>query len=291
VAMKDFPCEMRKTRGRVWFAALSAAAAIPTVLIAMSLLTAGQLRYEVTSKALTIHTSRGLTGDTKIIPLERIRSMSDAWLANGVMRFGQQKPGYCVGFYRYGTLDEVWQATNCSESGVVIKADGEVMPVVVTPADPYGFQKAVDAGTAGVFLPPGSKASSWWGTLMEIVVLYVLVELLFAAAFLIAPSRLRYRVGDGAMEVRTFFKRRRVPVKGVWVYTHRPLDGAKLSGIALPGYNVGSWELDTQPTNVFAAHREKGVVVEGDERVFVTPRDAAAMLDALGAAGATIGKP
>jgi hypothetical protein len=106
--------------------------------------------------------------------------------------------------------------------------------------------------------------------------------------FFVAPARLRYTVCDGTLQVGTLFSQRQISLAGVRAYKHRPLLGARLSGLALPGYNVGSWILDTMATTALASARNDGVLLEGDGRLFVNPSDPDGFLAALAAEGATV---
>jgi len=106
--------------------------------------------------------------------------------------------------------------------------------------------------------------------------------------FFVAPARLRYTVREGALQVDTLFSHRRIPLAGVRAHKHRPLLGARLSGLALPGYNVGSWILDTMATTSLASARNDGVLLEGDGRFFVNPRDPDEFLASLGEHGAVV---
>jgi len=105
--------------------------------------------------------------------------------------------------------------------------------------------------------------------------------------FFVAPSRLRYEFKDGVLEVSTLASRRRFPLAGARVRKHHPLQGARLSGVPLPGYHVGSWLFDSMATTVLASVPEEGVLVEGEGRVFVSPHDADSFIAAAVECGAT----
>ena len=98
--------------------------------------------------------------------LARVNQVHQEWLRDGSLHFGTEKPGYCVGFYSYPTLGEVWQVTDCSDNAVAIVATGETHPVVLTPSDRDGFLKALETGDPATFAPAGKRAlGSWWLTL------------------------------------------------------------------------------------------------------------------------------
>jgi hypothetical protein len=273
---------------RLWFSIMLAVLGLPLLWLMYTLLRAPVISYRIGGGTLTISSSLGSSLMEKTLVLARINQVRPEWLRYGSLHFGTEKPGYCVGFFSYPTLGEVWQVSDCSENAVAIVATGEIQPVVVTPSDREGFMTAIEKGTPSTFTPPGRRTGSWWLTLTAVSGALALVVLALVAVFFVAPARLRYTVGGGALEVRTLFSRRQIPLAGVRAYKHRPLLGARLSGLALPGYNVGSWILDTMATTSLASARNDGVLLEGDGRLFVNPRDPDGFLAALGEHGAAV---
>jgi hypothetical protein len=277
-----------KGPARLWFCILLAVLGLPLLWLMHTLLRAPVIEYRITGSQLTISSSLGSSKVGKTLVLARISQVHPEWLRYGSLRFGTEKPGYCVGFFSYPTLGEVWQVTDCSENAVVIVTSEETQPVVVTPSDRDGFRKALEKGTPSTFKPPGRRTASWWLTLSATGGALVLVVLALVTVFFVAPARLRYTVAGGSLQVSTLFSQRRIPLAGTRAYKHRPLLGARLSGVALPGYNVGSWLLDTMATTALASVRNDGVLLEGDGRFFVNPRDPDGFLAALGEQGATV---
>jgi hypothetical protein len=273
---------------RLWFFVLLAVLGLPLLWLLFVLLRAPKISYRIGGGALTISSSLGSSHQEKRIVLARISQARPEWLRDGSLRFGTQKPGYCVGFFAYPRIGEVWLVSDCSEKGVLLAAASETTPVVVTPSDRDAFLKALWAGTPSTFNPPGKRSESWWFTLFSVIAVLVVVVLSLVTVFFLAPARLRYAVGNGILEVRTLFSRRRIPLTGVRARPHRPLLGARLSGIAIPGHVVGSWLFDTMATTVLASVRDDGVLLEGEGRLFVSPRDADGFLTALGEQGATV---
>jgi len=252
------------------------------------LLSPRQLRYDVDSAFITIYTTGGFTGDVKKIAMGRVDDIAPAWLRGGEMQYGSKKGGYCVGFFRYHSLGEVWQATDCSEGGVVIRAGGEIHPVVITPADPEGFIAAAKDGQTRTFLAPNKPSGIPWGTLALMCACLWPFAGVFFVLFFLAPGRISYRVAGGALEVRTLASRESIPLAGMKARLHQPLQGGRLSGIGVPGYYAGVFDLDQAATAVYGTSREHGVLLEADVRVLVTPRDEAGFLAAVGAAGVTV---
>jgi len=275
-------------QARLWFFILLAALGLPLLWLLFAMLRAPSISYRIGDGALTISSSLGSSHQEKTLLLARVRQARPEWLREGSLRFGTVKPGYCVGFFSYPTVGEVWQVSDCSDTAVLISATGETHPLVLTPSDRDGFLKALDTGNAATFAPAGKRPQSWWLTLTSILAILALVVAALATAFFVAPARLRYEVRDGALEVSTLFSRRRIPLDRARAQKHRPLLGARLSGLALPGYHVGSWMLDTMATTVLASDRGDGVLVESEGRTFVNPSDPDGFLAALGECGATV---
>ena len=273
---------------RIWFALLSAAVVATVVGLLVSLLRTPTIRYEIDSRALTITSVLGSEHQRKTIDLARIAEAKAEWLHDGALRFGTEKPGYCVGFFAYPRVGEVWQITDCSAHGVVVTSSAEATPVAVTPADPDAFLRALREGKPSVFAPPERRAAAWWLNLFVVAGAGVLAIAALAVVFFLAPARLRYTVGGGALDVGTLLRRRVVPLAGTQARPHRPLAGQRLAGVPLPGYRVGSWMLDSMATSVLASAADEGVLIEGEGRMFVNPRDREGFLAALAAEGATI---
>ncbi len=273
---------------RVWFVLLVAVLGLPLLWLLFTLLQAPEIRYRIDSKVLTISSTLGSSHPEKSISLARIQDAHPEWLRGGALRFGTQKPGYCVGFFAYPRVGEVWEVSDCSELAVVILASGETSPVAITPADRDAFLAALRGQNPGTFAPAGKRGQTWWFTLISVLLVLALVVLALVTVFFVAPARLRYSIGDDVLEVSTLASRRRFPLTGARVRKHRPLQGARLSGVPLPGYQVGSWLFDSMATTVLASVREEGVLVEGEGRVFVSPQDADAFITAAVERGATV---
>jgi hypothetical protein len=242
--------------------------------------------YEIDSTRLTIRTSAGLKENAKTVDLGRIFEAQPTILRGGQLRMGREKPGYCVGLFFFGSVGEAYLATNCSDHAVVLKASGEVAPIVVTPPDGNEFIRALYAARPATFEAPSNMRGA--GIVVGVLLLVLLlVGAGLAAALWLAPSRLRYEVVGGQLVVQTLTRRVAFPVAGTRVKVHRPLMGDRLSGIHLPGYWVGSCTLDTMATTVYASVKDEGVLLEADGRLFLTPRDKEGLVAALEEAGAT----
>jgi hypothetical protein len=266
---------------RRWFAILLAGLTLPILYVTYLQLRTPEIRYVVGDGTLSIEAKLGSSEQSKKLDLGRISEVRPEWLRGGALKFGTDKPGYCVGFYDYPSLGEVWQVTDCSDLAVLLRTASETTPVVVTPTDRDGFMRTVTAAGRGVFLPPGKRASSYWVTLVVILAVYGLVVLALVTVLFIAPTRLAYRVRSGHLEVTTLVGKRLIPLTGATVRRHRPLLGERLSGFLMPGYLVGTALYDNMATTVLASLPEEGVMVEADGRYFLSPANPDALVAAL----------
>jgi len=275
-------------RARVWFFVLLAVLGLPLLWLMLVLLRAPKITYRIADGTLTIASTLGSSHQEKTLTIARIAEARPEWLRGGALRFGTEKPGFCVGFFAYPRIGEVWQVSDCSDEGVVLVASTEATPVAVTPSDRQAFMKALWASSPVTFAPPGRRSPTWWVTLFSVIAVMLVVVFGLVAVFFVAPARLRYAVGEGVLEVTTLLSRRRIPLAGVRARPHRPLLGARLSGFAIPGHVVGSWLLDTMATTVLASVRDEGVLLEGEGRFMVSPHEPEAFMAALASQGATV---
>lgn len=282
------PVSSGRTTARVCFAAGMLLLLLLVGWIGGAYMWPGTLRYEVTTERLIVSTGRQLTFDVETLPLSRISEASIVTTRGGSLRFGKAKPEYCVGYFMFGSLGEVYQAGNCGEKGVLLRSAGQATPLLVTPADAERFVFAVRNAQPGVFHPPARSFSSFAGWLaLDLAILLIMGGALFAL-LIAAPARLRYLVRPGELAIQTLGSQARVSLQGARVRRHRPLLGERLSGLALPAYIVGSFTYDHAATSVYASAREEGVLYEGEGRYFLTPADIDGMLTALGEAGAEV---
>jgi hypothetical protein len=197
-------------------------------------------------------------------------------------------PGFCAGHFSYSDLGAVWQVTTCAGRGVFLRAQGQAEPIVISPPDPEAFVASVRDGTPFTFvLPPPDK-----GPLLAIVLvvapLGILGSLMVSAVMLLGPGRMRYLVGDGALEVRTIFGRKRWKTAGACARAYTPSMMIRVAGTGAPGYRTGIFRESGQTTRVYATDTERVVLFEGEARVIVSPDDRVAMLRALEEEGVAI---
>ncbi|MGE5234828.1 MAG: PH domain-containing protein [Acidobacteriota bacterium] len=280
---------VRVRRSPLLIVAMLVTVAIPFVYLLVAWLGAPrQIWYEIDTRQITIHTAKGFAGDVKQIPLSRLDDASPAWLRDGELQFGTVKGGYCVGFFRYPSLGEVWQATDCADEGVVIRAGGETHPIVIAPHDRDGFIAALKSVTPGKFMTAERPRGISWPLFVTLALLLWPLAAVLAVDVFVAPRRLRYRVKAGALEVQTMFSTQTISLSRTKARSHQPLLGQRLSGLGLPGYYSGTFMFDHAATTVAATTQQEGVLIEGDTRIFVSPATPQEFLAALAAAGTEV---
>jgi len=244
---------------------------------------------------------QGLRIVTGWSPLERRRTVPAAAVADlrkvevhdGRRVVGTAMPGYCVGRFRYPRLGTVWQATDCTRHGVLVRVSGWNAPLLLTPPEPERLRAALAGG------PPyeyrhgtGRRAgpTAWVLRASSLVMAMTAVALLLLV--LAAPQRLRYRVRPGTLEVRTLLFTRRFPLAGAAARITTPRIGLRLWGVGIPGYLTGWFRVDGRTTRLYVTdHRGPCVLLQGPRRLLLSPADPAAMLAALAEAGAAVERP
>jgi hypothetical protein len=108
------------------------------------------------------------------------------------------------------------------------------------------------------------------------------------ALMLLGPGRMAYRIGEGRLEVSTLFGGRSWPLKELRARPHRPHVTLRVAGTAAPGYYTGLFRVDGTNTRIYATDLKSGVLLEGPARVYLSPADVTAFLEALRVAGAQV---
>ena len=251
---------------------------------------ASQVTYSQRAGVLEVSTGSFVDG-TRMFATSKITNARIVDLRGGRRVAGTGAPGLCTGTWWYPDLGRVWQATSCAVRGVVLDVAGEERPVVVTPPDPDAFVVAVKDGVDfDVALPPGDVV------LLKVVpggaaVLLLITSSMIVALFLMGPSRMRYVVRDGRLEVRTLFSKSSWPARTLRARAHSPKVTLRLFGTAFPGYYTGLFRADGANTRMYATDLKRGVLVEGPARIYVSPAEPEAFLAALRDAGGTIDAP
>ena len=115
-----------------------------------------------------------------------------------------------------------------------------------------------------------------------------LVVGLLAPLAILGPSRMVYRVGEGALDVRTLFGSQRWSLAGATARAHVPSRLWRVAGTAMPGYLTGVYREDGRTTRVYATDLGRAVLIEGPARVIVSPEHRDAFLAALRDEGARV---
>ncbi len=274
---------------RLLLGALFLVLALPAAVIGAAVLwLPHRVVYRTGPEGVTVVLDRGLWVRERHFSRQQTEGIEPVELPPGRRKVGTHLPGYCVGTYLYPGVGSVWQAGNCSRSAVLLRRQGVPERVVLTPEDRADFLAVWAAGGTASFRPAAvPEGGLWWG-LKLLVLLPVPLVLVLPLLFFVAPSRLRYAVGGGFLEVRTLFGRKRFAVAGGTARAVSPRRCFKLVGSAFPGYYTGSFLVDGAATRVFATSLREGVLVAGERRVFVTPADRAGFLAALAEQGATV---
>jgi len=286
--MQEFRPPASGARFRFWLAvAVAVAGIVPLVAVGSLVWTPVQVEYVVADGVLTISPGGWFDGERRV-EVGLVASVRPVDAVRGRRRVGTVMPGYCVGRFHYESLGTVWQATDCGREAVLLEVRGEDLPWLVTPPRRADFIARLSAGGGySARLPIAPRG--WFHVAMAALVLAGVTTLAAVIALLKAgPSRLVYLVGDGRLEVRTLFTRREWNAAELHAHRHSPRRWLRLMGSSVPGYHTGLFRLDGARTRVYAAHRGEGVLLEGAERVFLTPEDADAFLAALHAHGTVI---
>ncbi len=290
--MREFRPPVRPSVVRTILAVVIAAVAlVPTGLLLRVVTGLSQVSYAIAGGALTVRSGDPTWGE-RTVRLADVTDVRVTDLRGGRRTSGTALPGYCAGHFSYEGLGGVWQATNCAGRALVVRSRDVGTPVLVlTPPDLEGFQAALAAGTeTSVTLPPPDK-----GPLTLIAAISapvaVLVTLMVGALMLFGPSRMRYLVGGGALEVRTMFGKRRVPLAGAHARAHVPTKLWRVAGSAMPGYYTGLFREEGKNTRVYATDLKRTVLVEGESRIVVSPEHVEFFLSALRDEGASVDAP
>jgi hypothetical protein len=262
----------------------------PVLGLAAILSGGSPIRYVISGGTLVVQSGSLLSGDRKV-PLADITE-SRAVALNGARRTaGTALPGYCVGRFSYPDLGAVWQATNCARRGLLVTARGEERPLVISPPDAEGFLASLRAGTeTTVTLPPPDTGPLFLIAVITIPI-GILVAIMVGALMLLGPSRMVYRVGEGAFEVRTLFGRQRWPTAGARAKGHTPGRLWRVAGSGMPGYYTGRFREGGEGVRVYATDLTRVILFEGPDRVMVSPEDPAGFLEALRAEGVEVERP
>jgi hypothetical protein len=286
---REFPAVEVRSRARWWLGGFVLAVTLPVAVFSGSLLwLPSSVRYTVTEDRLTVVTRTGLLSGDRSVRRADVERASLATVRGGRRTNGTAMPGHCTGSFRFADIGDAWAAGNCSPEVVVVRVRGDARPLILTPPDRQAFVAALLTGTPMTVEPaPVEAPPNWW--LFKLLALTPLATVVIGPGiFALSSARLGYAVGDGELEVRTAFARRRISLRGATARPYRPRRLARIAGSNLPGYNTGFFRGEEGTVRVYASTVEEGVLIEGRRRVFVSPADRAGFLDALRTAGTLV---
>lgn len=284
----DFtPPVRRRTVRAVLAVVVLALGLVPLVFLGATFWRMSPPAYQVADGLVTIHSGDPFAG-SKVVRLADISDAGIVALNGGSRVAGTALPGLCAGRFRYADLGTVWQATACTRRGLVIRARSERMPIVISPPDADAFLRSLQTGESlAVRLSPPDVGGL--RTLMLVVGLVTFLALgPLALLLILGPSRMRYRIGDGHLEVRTVFTSNRWPLAGLRARSYKPTGVRRVIGTAAPGYYTGRYREDGKSTRIYATQLHDVVLIEGPARLLVSPADRDGFLQALAHHGAQV---
>ncbi len=244
------------------------------------------LNYEVTQGRVVITSGLDIRPSRWEYPLESITSATAVRLKPGKRVNGTSLPGYCSGHFRFPDIGDCTLATTCSPEAVILRVGEGDRPIVITPGQRKAFLAALTGdGQYSEAILFDDESSVWIG-LKAMTALGVAVTLFIPLIFFLSPSRLRYRVTPGHVEVDLTFGAKRFSVSNCIARPYNPETSSKVMGSSMPGYHAGRFSLDGMATRVYATRLTEGVLIESpDLRLFLNPEDPHAFLEALRALG------
>jgi hypothetical protein len=287
-AVREFRAPIRSSVVRTVLA-IVLSLIVPVPMVGLLAIVSGMspASYTIGDGALVVESGDFFSGRRRV-SLDDVTDARLVTLHGGRRKAGTSLPGFCAGRFTYPDLGAVWQVTNCGARAVLVQARGEERPIVISPPDPEAFLDRLRSGQATqVTLPPPDTILL--KTLGYMLVLVAIVgPLAVSALLLFGPSRMRYLVGSGTLEVKTLFGTKRWPTRGARAKGHTPSKLWRVGGTAVPGYYTGLYRESGQTTRVYATDVRRVVLFEGPARVILSPEDRVAFLRALEEEGVTV---
>jgi hypothetical protein len=262
--MREFRPPNRPSILRIVLALVVAAITlVPTGFLIRLVAGMSPTSYTIANGRLTVHSGDVTFGDRSVALLDVVEARTVS-PRGGRRTNGTGLPGFCVGHFEYADIGAVWQATNCGAPALLVRTrDPKAPALLMTPPDPEVFRAEILSGTDDtITLPPPDKSTI---RLVAFVTapLALVVTGMIAALMFFGPSRMRYRVGDGALEVKTMFGRKRWNVAGARARKYEPTRLWRIAGSAMPGYYTGLFREDGKSTRVYATDVRSMVLLEG----------------------------
>lgn len=258
---------------------------LPTTITWMLAFAPATITIDVDDGHLHIRAGIGFLASERDVPLERIRDVRPVSLGRGGRKMGTAMAGHCSGTWSYRDLGEVWQATDCRRDALLVETDEQRL--VLSAEDTDGLRRSL---TARKVWHSGESAGMprWIRALLALGGFAALGSgVLLVALAIRGPESMIYTVNAEGLTVRTLLRQRTLPLLGATVKRTPKGPSLRVAGTALPGYFTGWFLMDGRRVRVWATMRENGVLVEGAERWYVTPKDVEGFLAAAREAGAT----
>jgi hypothetical protein len=243
--------------------------------------------YTIGDGALVVQSGDFFSGSRRVA-LGDVTDARVVTLHGGRRTAGTALPGFCAGRFTYPDLGAVWQVTNCGSRAVLVQARGEERPIVISPPDAEAFLDHLGSGQATQVTLPPPDTTLLKALLCALLLVGIVGPLMVSALMILGPSRMRYLVGDGMLEVETLFGRKRWPTRGARAKGHTPSKLWRVGGTGAPGYYTGLFRESGQTTRVYATDVTRVVLFEGPARVILSPEDRVAFLRALEEEGVTV---
>lgn len=245
------------------------------------------VEIHVEAQDLVVRTKLGLWGSPKRVALDSISEVRAVELRGGWRVRGTGRPDFCEGIFHYPDIGDVWQGTRCGRHVVLIRAGDGARPMLLQPEDPQAFVSAVHSKSPGAFPTATARAElpiTWIVVRWSVLAIFPVLLLMFF------HRNITYIVEGQSLRVHGPFGWSTFELPGRRAYRHTPKRLWRTFGAGMPGYWVGRFRGDGAPLRVWATRRSDGVVLDGKPRVWVTPEDPDAFLEALRQGGATIGR-
>lgn len=278
-----------RRRWLAWLAVVPAVAVL--ALVGSLLLFPPRAWYFLTPEQLLVEAREGLLTLRRSFLRNEVVESRILEVGQGIRSSGTVAPGYCRGWFRYPELGKVWQVTDCGRSLVYLRFHSGDR-VLLAPADPERFLQALTLGDVGEFplrRNPAATTRVTWVSALAGATLAALLAMLLVT--FLGPKRLAYAFEPGVLLVRTFARVKRFPILGASAQVWEPGRLVRIAGTAMPGYYTGFFWLQGKGVWVYASRTDRGVLVEGGKRVFVTPADEAAFLEAFRQMGGSVEEP
>jgi hypothetical protein len=285
--MQEFRPPVRPSVVRTLLAVVPLVVLVPLAGLLATALGMRPATYTIDEGTLVVRSGDVFSG-SRAVRLADVTEAAVVTLRGGRRTAGTGLPGFCAGRFSYPDHGPVWQVTTCAGRGVLVRARGEERPIVLSPPDAEAFVERLRAGTpTSITLPPPDRGPLG-GIVLAIASAGIVTALMVSALLLLGPSRMRYLVGDGALEVHTLFGRKRWATAGARARAYTPTHIRRVAGTGAPGYFTGIFRESGQSTRVYATTLDRVLLFEGEARVLLSPEDRVAMLRALEQEGVAI---